>query len=82
MFFSFVLTVVSWSLTAKHNRKEEGKEKCHLSQHDQKKKKTKLADKFPSIYFIYFMEVQRNFTQTENNSNIYKRITPSYLKEW
>lgn len=49
MFFSFVLTVVSWSLTAKHNRKEEGKEKCHLSQHDQKKKKKKqnLQTNFP-----------------------------------
>lgn len=29
MFFSFVLTAVSWSFTAKHNHKEEGKEKCH-----------------------------------------------------
>lgn len=46
MFFSFVLTAVSWSFTAKHNHKEEGKEKCHLSQHDQKKKKKSLQTNF------------------------------------
>lgn len=53
MFFSFVLTVVSWSLTAKHNRKEEGKEKCHLSQHDQKKKKKNKTCRQISQYLFY-----------------------------